>query len=171
MGQRLDAIVDYDSQQQQLKPWLAKIENFQADIRRLRDKLRRGTIRAPLSGKVIDVAARVGQRATPQQPLLELLPDGALELVLYVPQQDASDYQLNQSLELIVEPYREAVRCRVVRIGERFENPKSLVAGRVGPSARLLPIFLQPATEVSDRANLRIGSVVRLPVTFFGATH
>ncbi|MGI9429405.1 MAG: HlyD family secretion protein [Bythopirellula sp.] len=171
LAARLETLTDPDAERNQLKPWLAKIENFQAEIRRLRDKLHRGTIRAPLSGKVIDVAAHVGQRATPQQHLLELLPDGSLELVLYVQQDDVSDYQINQQLELIVEPDAQSVRCQVVRLGQRFEQPKAHVAGRYGPNEQLLPIYLKPTVELAAGANLRIGSAVRLPVRLFGSSH
>jgi len=152
----------------QLKPWLAKIESHQAEIRRLRAKQRRGTIRAPSHGTIIAVPSHVGERATPEQPLLEFLPEGQLELVLYVPQDQANIYRVGQQLAVAVEPIAETLVCQITHIGQRFEKPQSHVPGRYHPEEKLLPIYLAPPTDLPADANLRIGSTVRLPTTLFG---
>jgi len=130
---RLDSLPAEDHDTSQLKPWLAKIENYQAEIRRLRARQRRGILRAPMNGTVVKVASYVGERATPEQTLLELLPDGSLELVLYVTQKKADAYKIGQQAEVIVEPATEPIVCQVTHIGQRFEKPLSHVAGRYRP--------------------------------------
>ncbi|NOZ41020.1 MAG: HlyD family efflux transporter periplasmic adaptor subunit [Planctomycetes bacterium] len=152
----------------QLKPYLAKIENCQAEIRRLRDKQRRGMLRAPFSGTVVDVVCHVGERAIPEQPLLEILPENSLELVLYVMQDQASTYKVGQRAEVVVEPAAESIVCRVTRIGQRMEKPQSHVAGRYRPEEKLLPIYLTPTADLPMDVTLRIGSTVRLPATLLG---
>ncbi len=152
----------------QLKPHLAKIEYYQAEIRRLRDKQRRGMLRAPFGGTVVDVAYQVGERAIPEEPLLELLPDNSLELVLYIQQNRANTYQIGQRAEVIVEPTSEPIVCQVTRIGQRMEKPQSHVVGRYRPEEKLLPIYLTPLGDLPVDATLRIGSAVRLPATLFG---
>lgn len=152
----------------QLKPWLAKIENYQAEIRRLRDKQRRGTMRALMNGTVIDVPSHVGERATPEQPLLMILPDDSLELVLYVQQNRADTYRIGQQAEVVVEPATEPIVCEVTRIGQRMEKPQSHVAGRYRPEEKLLPVYLKLTTDLPADTMLRIGSTIRLPATLFG---
>jgi len=165
---RLKNLPNNDRDVAQLKPWLAKIENYQAEIRRLREKQRRGTVRAPVGGTVVDVSCHVGERATPEQPLLELLPVDSLELVLYVKQNQAQTYRIGQQAEVIIEPISEPIVCQVTRIGQRFEKPQSHVAGRYRPEEKLLPIYLTPTTDLPAEITLRLGSTVRLPTTLFG---
>jgi len=168
LQKRLEVTPADDHDAAQLKPQLAKIENYQAEIRRLRDKQRRGILRAPMSGTVVDVACHVGERATPEQPLLELLPTGALELVLYVRQKEAAAYEIGQLAEVVVEPASEPIVCQVSRIGQRFEKPLSHVVGRYRPEEKLLPVYLTPTSPLSTATPLRIGSTLRLPATLLG---
>ncbi len=165
---RLEVASDESLETAQLKPWLAKIENHQAEIRRLRAKQRRGTVRAPSSGTIIAVTCHLGERTTPEQPLLELLPEGQLELVLYVPQSKANSYHAGQPLKVVVEPLGESLVCRVTRVGQRYEKPQSHVPGRYRPEQKLLPIYLAPPADLPAGTKLRLGSTVRLPATLFG---
>ncbi len=165
---RLKNLPNNDRDVAQLKPWLAKIENYQAEIHRLREKQHRGTLRAPVSGTVIDISGHVGERATPEQPLLELLPVDSLEIVLYVKQNQANAYKIGQQANVIVEPADEPIVCQVTRFGQRLEKPLSHVAGRYRPEEKLLPIYLTPTTDLPTDAELRLGSTVRLPATLFG---
>ena len=165
---RLQTLPVADLDAAQLKPQLAKIENTQAEIRRLHDQQRRGMLRAPVGGTIIDVAGHVGERATPEQPLLELLPVDSLELVLYVHQDQANTYQVGQQAELVVEPASEPIVCQVTRIGQRLEKPLSYVPGRYRPEEKLLPITFTPIADLPEDAKLRIGSTVRLPASLFG---
>lgn len=171
LEKRLEDKPSDDQEAAQLKPQVAKIENFQAEIRRLREKQHRGMLRAPTSGKVVDVSCQVGERATPEQPLLELLPADALELVLYVRQYDAADYEVGQRAEVVVEPAPESIVCEVSRIGQRYETPLSHVMGRYRPKEKLLPIYLKPIADMPTATHLRIGSTVRLPATLFGTSN
>ena len=165
---RVETLPEGDLDAAQLKPQLAKIENTQAEIRRLHDQQRRGMLRAPVGGTIIEVAGHVGERATTEQPLLELLPVDSLELVLYISQDETNQYQIGQQAELVVEPASEPIVCQVTRIGQRLEKPLSHVPGRYRPEEKLLPITFTPIGELPEDAKLRIGSTVRLPATLFG---
>ena len=165
---RLENVLTDDQDAAQLKPQLAKIENFQAEIRRLHAQQRRGMLRAPVGGTIIEVLGHVGERANPEQPLIDLLPVDSLELVLYVKQDQAATYQIGQQAEVIVEPIAEPIVCEVTRIGQRMEKPESHVAGRYRPEEKLLPVYLTPTGELPSDAKLRIGSTVRLPASLFG---
>lgn len=165
---RLESLPTDDGRTAQLKPQLAKIESTQAEMQRLREKQHRGTVRAPMNGKVVAVHGHVGERTTSAQPLLEFLPDDTVEMVLYVKQHEVTNYQVGQQAEVIVEPATEPIVCEITRIGHRYEQPKSYVVGRYRPDEKLLPVYLTPTRAASSATSLRIGSTVRLPASFFG---
>jgi len=156
----------YDSAQ--LKPQLAAIENYQAAIRRLREKQHRGTLRAPMAGTVVAVAGHVGERTTVEQPVLEILPTDAVEIVLYVAQNDAAHYVVGTELEVVVEPLAEPIACRVTRIGQRLEKPQTHVPGRYRPESKMLPVVLTPTEAFAAAGTLPLGSTVRQPARLFG---
>ncbi len=165
---QIDNLFADNHEQAQLAPWLSKIENAQAEIRRLRDKQRRGTLRAPFNGTVVKVHRHVGERAELDQPLLEVLPVDATELVLYVSQQDCSSYRVGQLHKIVVDPEPQPISCEVTRVGTRLEHPQSLVVGRHRPDERLVPIYLKPR-QAAIANSLRLGSTIRLPATYFGS--
>ena len=166
---RVDSLPDNDNVSSQLKPWLAKIDSARAELVRLREKHRRGTLTAPFHGTVVEVVGHVGERMADDQPLLELLPSDALELILYVEQADAADYRVGRQLQVVVEPNEEPIVCEVSRIGARLEKPQAHVVGRYRPEEKLLPIILKPTQKISAD-QLRLGSTIRLPFTFFDST-
>ncbi|MEM8945850.1 MAG: HlyD family efflux transporter periplasmic adaptor subunit [Planctomycetota bacterium] len=145
----------------QLRPSLAQIEATQAEIMRLRDKQRRGTIRAPFSGTVVAIKAHVGERVN-EQPIVELLPNDSLGMVLYVKQSESESYMRGQQLEIVVDPLPAAIACKVTHIGSRLETPDTPIGQRHFAGEKLIPVHLIPLQLPSD-VTLRIGSSLRLP--------
>ena len=162
LKQRAEVTGDLPTNEARLRPWFAKIEQSQAAIRRLREKQGRGRLRASTSGTVLAIAHHVGERVGPDEPLLELLEDSSIELVVFVRQEQAGEFQLRQMTQAIVEPRDRQLRCQVVRIGDRYENPLAQIQSYYRPGENLLPIYLQPAADSQALASLRIGSVVQL---------
>lgn len=166
---RLTQFPTVDDETAQLKPWLSRIETAQSELLRLRNKQQLGTIRAPLSGVVVETAARVGQRIEASDSLLELLPTDSVEVVLYVQQADLDNYELGQKVAVVVEPLPEPISCRLVRIGHRLQQPQSAKAGRYQPTDKLVPLHFELEDPTAQR-QLRLGSTVRLPTTYFEAS-
>ncbi len=171
MESQLETTTSSDNDIDQLKPWLAKIETTQAEIRRLREKQYRGILRATDQGKLLAVNCQLGERAVPEQAIFEMLPTDALELVLYIRQGDTNDYHVGELATVMVDPLAEPLECRITRVGPRMEKPQTHVVGRYRPEEKLLPIYLAPTSELSAAVELRPGSTVRLPFKLFGASH
>jgi HlyD family secretion protein len=60
------------------------------------------TLRAPADGAIFEILRRAGEIAGPQAPVLSLLPDGAVQLRLYIPE---------PSVATVAPGTRQAVRC------------------------------------------------------------
>ncbi len=163
---QIDVLPVSGGDQAQLAPWLAKIENVQAEILRLRDKQRRGTVRAPFNGTVVDVSHHVGERAEANESILEVLPVDALELVLYINQSDINGYRIGQRHDVVIDPEPQPIACEVTRIGTRMEQPQSRIVGRYRPNERLVPVYLKPKRH-AVASSVRLGSAIRLPSTYF----
>ncbi|PWK70783.1 HlyD family efflux transporter periplasmic adaptor subunit [Aminobacter sp. AP02] len=65
-------------------------------------RLSQRTLAAPAPGRVTDVIRNPGDLAGPSAPVLEMLPDGAVKLVVYIPETDFSKLSIGTRL---------AVRC------------------------------------------------------------
>lgn len=154
----------------QLKPLLTKIENLQAELHRRRAEQRRGTIRASFAGTVIEVSRHVGEKIAADDPLIELLPEGSVELVLYVNQSDVTAYAVDQTHSVIVDPLPESVACKVTRIGNRLEKPVQHIVGRYRPVQKMVPVYLSPTNRLLAN-RLRLGSTFRLPETLFNSAN
>jgi HlyD family secretion protein len=58
------------------------------------------TIMAQSNGRVYDVLRRVGEIAGPTQPIVSMLPDGAIKLKIYVPEPLLSRVSVGESLDI-----------------------------------------------------------------------
>ncbi len=163
LEERLEETDQLSIDEATLEPWFAKIEQSQAAIRRLREKQRRGTLRASTSGTVLAISRHVGERVGQEEPLIELLQDGSIELVVFVRQDQASKFQVGQTTQAIVEPIDQQLSCQVVRIGDRYEKPLAQIQSYYRRSENLLPVYLRPPTDLPAEPPLRLGSVVRVP--------
>ena len=161
---RVDADAPHVSDAVQLEPRLAKIARIQADIRRLRDKLEQGAVRAPVRGRVLRVHRYVGEYSEPTEPLAEILREGSLELVLYVRQAESDRFHVGQVVDVCVLPARQQIACHVARVGDRYEKAPTQVTKRYPPGEPLLPVILTPPPDLPSDVTLRVGGEIRLPI-------
>src|SRR5262249_28977203 len=68
-----------ESGQDQLKPFLAKIEALHGERERVQDRLAKCNLRAPADGLVVKTHRLVGERCKPDQPVVSILEQGSLE--------------------------------------------------------------------------------------------
>lgn len=165
---RLRSYDSNDDAAVQLLPWRAKIENLQAELKRLREKKARGTLLAESFGTVVAIHADKGEYVTIEQPLVEFLPKESIEFVLYVKQAAASKFWIGQNLEVEVEGAERWIQSHVVRIGKRYEDPAAQLADRYRPDEALLPVYLVPNRRITQHESLQLGSTIRLPNSLFG---
>ena len=63
-----------------------QVEQAKAALAQARWRLSQRQLTAPSAGRISDVLRRVGELAGPSAPVLLMLPDGAVKLMLYVPE-------------------------------------------------------------------------------------
>jgi HlyD family secretion protein len=151
-----------DNGADQLKPNLVRIEAFQAERRRLQERLDQGLIRAPCNGLVLKVRRFAGERCKVAEPLLTVLEEGSVRIILYLPQDASALLAPGAEVPLTVEPYPELLACAVVRLGDQFEPAPENIKRHYREGQKLLPVILRPKEEWTRWMALRVGGVVKL---------
>ena len=107
----------------QLKPLLARLEELQGEIGRLREKKMQGILRAPFSGKVVSISGHVGELCSEDRSLVELLENHSLGIVVYIEQTQLDEFAVGHHVNVMLGNSGEELRCEVVSIGYRYEDP------------------------------------------------
>ena len=154
-----------------LKPLLAKIEQTQAEMARLRERINQGNVVAPVSGRIAKRFCLTGEGVKSGSPVLQILEDNSIEATLYVPQQLANEFTTGNEVEIVLEPYEHPMRCTVHRIGERFEAAPENIARYYPSNQYLLPVYLTPRAEFSEFMSTRVGGTIKRPYPWKQATH
>ena len=163
LKKRTDATAGDQYATERIKPKLMRIEQIQASIERVRDRLRDGTVRAPAAGRVLAIHRHAGEYVQPATPLLELLAEDSLEIQLLVAQERSAAYRVGQRLEVEVQPSARRVTCQVMRIGDAYCEPPLQIESRYRHGQPLLPIHLKPLSDANSSHPLRLGGEVRQP--------
>ena len=166
LRKRVEAVRRPIDDEKRLKPKLAQIDLIQSEIRRLRERLQRGTIRAPVAGRVIALRHDVGEYAQPSESVVALLRQGSLELLVYVRQSDSPQFAVGKVVGVIVDPHDRLLRCLVARRGEEYAAAPESVETRFRHGERLLPVYLTPPASARGDLKLTPGSEVRVPHTW-----
>lgn len=169
LNARIDDTVEPSYDEQQLKPWLAKIEHLKADLVRQREVQDQSLIRAPANGTILAVWQHVGEQIDLQTPLVEVLQEDTTELVLYMTQRRSRAYSVGDWVKVRVAPAGKAMRCQVVRIGQRFEQPPAHVSSHYTKDSPLLPIYVAPPAKLPKGTTLPLGGEVQASPCWFGA--
>lgn len=152
-----------DAGTSQLKPLLAKIEQIQSEISRLRERIDQGQIKAPVSGRITQRLCLTGEAASEREPVLEILEDNSIEAILYVPQTITDEFAVGADIEIRLEPYDRPVRCTVTRLGDRFEPAPSSISRYYSTDQYLLPVHLKPHSEFNQLFAMRVQGTVKRP--------
>ena len=147
----------------QLKLSSARIEAVQVELAEIRKRLEQAQVYAPANGVVLKSLRYAGEYCRADAPLLELLEEGSLEVVLYMPQNASALLAVGDEAEVEVEPYAQRVRCKVVRLGEEYLPPPPHLERHYWAKEKLLPVRLQASDGVAPATALRPEAVVKLP--------
>ena len=151
----------------QLKPFFVRIESLQAEMVRLRERLRQNQIRSPVTGRVLTRQRFTGECVARAQTIFEVLEDDSLAVVLYLPQSHAEQLHVGDNVEVMIEPRRDRVGLVVERISDRFEAPPKNLQRYYKGFTHLLPVYLRPKYRCGEDSPLRLDCEVRLPQQLF----
>jgi HlyD family secretion protein len=76
----------------------SKVKQAQATLDQARWRLGQRTLTAPAPGQISDIIRRPGEVAGPTAPVVSMLPDGALKLTFFAPEQALSSLALGEPL-------------------------------------------------------------------------
>jgi HlyD family secretion protein len=152
-----------DAGSEQLKPLVARLETWQSERRRIRERLDQGMITSPVSGLVVKLHNYPGEYCKEGEPLVSIIEDGSLEVVVYMPQGHTSNLKDGAALDVMVEPYPGVLPCVIRRVGDCFEAAPEQIKRHYRQGEKLLPVYLDPTPEAARWMALRVGSVVKVP--------
>lgn len=132
-----------DDPSAQFRPQLTRIENLQAQLCRLRSEIQQGEVTAPANGTVLKLHRYAGEYAEPADTVVELVEQGSLQPVLYVPQDRSTRFARGSVIEIQDAAGRDLM-CRVERVGDRAEPAPLNIQTYYRKDVKLLPIVLSP---------------------------
>jgi multidrug resistance efflux pump len=143
----------------QMNPQLTAIETLQSRLARLRERVSESVVRSPVNGRVIRLLRFAGEAADPMKPAIEIVEDGSLEVTLYLPQRYVTNLQVDNEIEVTIEPNDRTVTCVVERRGRQLEAAPAHIERHYAHNARLLPVMAKPKQSLE---HIYLGSEVKL---------
>lgn len=88
-------------------------DQMQAALEQARWRLSERMIKAPAAGRIDDIIRNGGDIAGPSAPVVSLLPDGAVKLKVYVPEEQFSSVETGMLLSVNCDGCREGLTARI----------------------------------------------------------
>ena len=138
--------------------WQAKVATLRAQLQRAEAELELAVVRSPITGRVLDVHARQGERVGPEG-IAELGQTDAMYAVAEVYETDAPRVRIGQRATISSPALAEAVSGAVDRVGLKIGKQDVL---SVDPAAKTdarvveVRILLDDAAKVAGLTNLEV---------------
>ena len=149
-----------------LKPILAQIDLTHSKIKRLRERIDQGNIKAPVSGRVSKRHCLTGESTRDGEKIIDILEDNSVEAVLYVPQRIVDEFEEGEVIEFRLEPHRQPLRGTVCRFGDRFQTAPHSIQRFYYENQPLLPVYLTPEPDSAQLLSARVGGTVKRPYEY-----
>lgn len=120
----------------------AEEEEAKADVNVAEAVIDRCSIKAPYSGKVVEVMARAYQSVKDGEPLMEIVNDKDLEIEFIAPSRDLLSLKSGKGFKVILDETKKSYDAEILRIGGRVDPVSQTIKvyGRIKDnSAELLP--------------------------------
>lgn len=111
-----------------------------ADVRVMQAMLEKCSIKAPFSGKVVDVTARAYQSVRPGDPLLEIINENDLEVEFIAPSKSLPELKPGNTFKVTLDETGNSHKAVIIRLG-----------GRVDPVSQTIKVYgriTQNAAEI-----------------------
>lgn len=145
----------------------AKLDSLIEERERLMQYQMLGEIRAPVDGRVTQVAHWSGEFVEQAEPIFEILEQDSLRAVLYVRQGSADGYRANQPLSLMLPPNRQSNSYIVERIDDETSFAPANLSRYFRKDERLVRVIAKPNdVQLRSTQNSKpvwIGAEVRMP--------
>ncbi|MEZ6117516.1 MAG: HlyD family efflux transporter periplasmic adaptor subunit [Pirellulaceae bacterium] len=141
---------------------IAKLQTELIELDRLRTS---SQIRSPVTGIICQTHCEVGEFLANGQCIAEVLQEGSLEAVVYLPQERASKLREGEIIHLDVATIDRRLPFRVDRFSVRTTAPPIALQSRYRANRKTVPVFAKPLQTASKSPVTApwIGSEVALP--------
>ena len=144
-----------------------RIESLMDERRKLLDYQRLGEIRSPVSGRIIRSDRNQGEFIELSTELFQIVKEGSLRAVLYVPQSQAEMYPPQRSVKLLIPPSSAPVQFLVERIDDQAIAPPNNLSRYFRKDEKVIAVITRPSDSTLDLSTpgrqLWLGAEVRLP--------
>ncbi|MDB5554620.1 MAG: secretion protein HlyD family protein [Rhizobium sp.] len=135
----------------------ALVKQAEAQLANAKWRLEHRSLTVPENGVVEDVVRRVGEVAGPSQPVLSILPDGAVKVRLYAAEQYVSSLKPGTSLEIRCDGCAPGLKAQVTYISSSPEFTPPVIYSLEN---RQKLVYLIEARPESEQSILKPGLIV-----------
>ncbi len=142
------------------------LEVVQQQLAQIESLEKAAEIRAPAAGRIVRSHHHCGEYLQPADQVFELLADGSLQAVIYVPQTRAERMTVGRQIGMTISADQPMQPFRIQRIGDRAEVPPLNLSRYYRTHETLIPIYATPVLdqwEAETTRMLRVGIEVGLP--------
>ena len=151
------AVAKLPARANEIKAAQAAVEQAEAVLESAEWRLSKRTLSIPQSGVVSDIIRNTGEVAGPQAPVMSVLPDGALKLRVYVPENALSSIKVGVDLLVHCDGCGEGMRATVSYISADPEFTPPVIYSLEN---RQKLVYLVEARPVDDAWALVPGQIV-----------
>ena len=134
-----------------------QVEQAKAALDQARWRLAKQVIKAPAAGRISDVIRNPGDVAGPQSPVISMLPDGAVKLTLYLPENDFSAIKVGMALDVHCDGCAPGLRAKVSYVSPDPEFTPPVIYSL---ETRQKLVYLIEAKPIGDATRLQPGQLV-----------
>jgi len=134
-----------------------QVKQANAALQQARWRLSKRTIAAPAAGRIDDIIRNPGDLAGPSAPVLSMLPDGAVKLRLYIPEESFSSISVGSLVEVHCDGCPQGLRARVSYVSPDPEFTPPVIYSL---ETRQKLVFLIEARPEDASSRLQPGQIV-----------
>jgi HlyD family secretion protein len=134
-----------------------QVDQAKAELDQAHWRLSKRTITAPAPGRIDDIIRNPGDLAGPSAPVLSMLPDGAVKLRLYLPEESFSSVKVGSLLDVRCDGCRPGLTARVSYVSPDPEFTPPVIYSL---ETRQKLVFLIEARPEGDPGPLQPGQIV-----------
>jgi HlyD family secretion protein len=120
-------------------------------------RLAKRVITAPAAGRVSDIIRNPGDVAGPQAPVISMLPDGAVKLTLYLPEEDFSSVKVGTMLDVRCDGCKPGLEARISYVSPDPEFTPPVIYSL---ETRQKLVYRIEAKPVGGKTRLQPGQIV-----------
>jgi HlyD family secretion protein len=134
-----------------------QVKQARTALEQARWRLTKRSLTAPAAGRVDDIIRNPGDVAGPSAPVISMLPDGAVKLSVFVPQQSFSKLEVGKILKVRCDGCPDGLEARISYISPDPEFTPPVIYSL---ETRQKLVFLVEAKPVDATSTLQPGQIV-----------